>query len=60
MSLRARLAVLYTTIVGGILLLFGVAVYTAVSFSLTTQVDALLLRTVDNIWPEVFVDATGE
>ncbi len=60
MSLRARLAVLYTTIVGGILLLFGVAVYTTVSYSLTTQVDALLLRTVDNIWPEVFVDPTGE
>lgn len=60
MSLRTRLAVLYTTIVGGILLLFGVAVYVAVSFSLTTQVDALLLRTVDAIWPDVFVNASGE
>jgi signal transduction histidine kinase len=60
MSLRARLAVLYTTIVGGILLLFGVAVYAAVSFSLTTQVDALLLRTVDGIWPDVYVNASGE
>ncbi len=60
MSLRARLAVLYTTIVGGILLLFGVAVYVAVSFSLTTQVNALLLRTVNGIWPEVFVNPSGE
>jgi hypothetical protein len=45
MSLRARLAVLYTTIVGGILLLLGVAVYAAVSVTLTSQVDELLRRT---------------
>jgi heavy metal sensor kinase len=42
MSLRARLALLYTSIVGGILLLFGMAVYISVSVTLTKQVDARL------------------
>ncbi len=59
MSLRARLALLYTSIVGGILLLFGVAVYTAVSFSLTRQIDNLLRRTVERSWPNLSVDASG-
>ena len=59
MSLRARLALLYTSIVGGILLLFGVAVYLAVSFSLTRQIDNLLRRTVERSWPNLSVDATG-
>ncbi len=39
MSLRARLALLYTSIVGGILFLFGMAVYVSVSMTLTRQVD---------------------
>lgn len=59
MSLRSRLAVLYTFIVGGILLIFGVAVYASVSFTLLTQVDTLLQRTVDGIWPSIFVDGVG-
>ncbi len=59
MSLRTRLAILYTSIVGGILLLFGVAVYASVSFSLISQVDRLLVRTINSIWPNVFVDASG-
>jgi len=59
-SLRTRLAVLYTTIVGGILLLFGVAVYGSVSISLTNQVDDILRRTVEDIWPNIFVDPHGE
>lgn len=59
MSLRARLAVLYTSIVGGILLLFGVAVYGAVSFSLTEQIDNILVRAVDQIWPDIYVDSSG-
>ncbi len=60
MSLRARLALLYTSIVGGILLIFGVAVYMAVSFSLTRQIDRILRRTVEDVWPKVYVDATGD
>lgn len=59
MALRARLAVLYTSIVGGILLLFGVAVYAVVSVSLISQVDSIVLRTVRSILPNIFVDATG-
>jgi signal transduction histidine kinase len=42
MSLRARLALLYTSIVGGILFLFGMAVYVSVSVTLTDQVDDTL------------------
>ena len=60
MSLRACLALLYTSIVGGILLIFGVAVYMAVSFSLTRQIDRILRRTVDDVWPKVYLDATGD
>ena len=59
MSLRARLAVFYTFIVGGILFLFGTAVYGAVSFSLTSQVDSILQNTVDQVWPHIFVDNQG-
>ncbi len=60
MSLRARLAVLYTSIVGGILLVFGVAVYAAVSFILISQVDNLLIRTVEEIWQNIHVDSAGD
>src|SRR5574341_515719 len=59
MSLRARLAVLYTLIVGGILFIFATAVYAAVSFSLTSQVDSILRGTVDQIWPNIYVDNKG-
>ena len=44
MSLRARLAVLYTAVVGGILLLFGMTVYIIVSVALTSQGDITLNR----------------
>ena len=60
MSLRARLAVLYTVIVGGILLLYGVAVYVAVSYSLTQQADTILILAVNQIWPNIYVDSSGE
>ena len=42
MSLRARLALLYTTIVGGILFAFGTVVYISVTTTLTAQVDRTL------------------
>ena len=42
MSLRVRLALLYTAIMGGTLLLFGAAVYISVSISLTNQLDRML------------------
>lgn len=59
MSLRARLAVLYTSIVGGILLLFGTAVYGAVSFSLTSQVDSILRDTVQQVLPTIYMGVDG-
>ncbi|HLA96965.1 MAG TPA: HAMP domain-containing sensor histidine kinase [Anaerolineales bacterium] len=59
MPLRVRLTFLYTSIVGGILLLFGVAVYASVSLSLISQVDSLLKRTADDIWPNIAVDVSG-
>jgi two-component system OmpR family sensor kinase len=61
MSLRARLAVLYTSIVGGILLLFGLAVYGTVSFSLTAQLDNALragaAAAAQQILPNIFYQA---
>ena len=42
MSLRVRLALLYTILMGGILLIFGTAVYIAVSLTLTNQLDKIL------------------
>lgn len=60
MSLRARLAVLYTSFVGGILLIFGVAVYWSVSVSLISEVDNILKRTAVDIVPNIFVDTSGD
>jgi signal transduction histidine kinase len=49
MSLRARLTLLYTSLLGGILLLFGVAVYLIISFLLIAQVDLALQQAFDEI-----------
>ncbi len=55
MSLRARLTLLYTSLVGGILLLFGVAVYTAVSITITSQIDDTLVHTAVRVWSNTHV-----
>jgi signal transduction histidine kinase len=60
MALRGRLTLLYTSLLGGILLLFGVAVYGAVSFTITTQVEDTLRQTVDSIIANSRVDPVGE
>src|SRR5512134_14456 len=60
MSLRTRLALLYTSIVGGILLLFGVAVYAAVSYSLVSQMRTTLNDSASAIIPGLHVDANGK
>ena len=49
MSLRARLTLLYTSLLGGILLLFGVAVYLIISFLLIAQVDLALQQAFEEI-----------
>jgi two-component system, OmpR family, sensor kinase len=60
MSLRARLTLLYITLVGGILLLFGVVVYGFVSVTLLNQVDETLERTALEIIEYAQVDEMGE
>jgi signal transduction histidine kinase len=49
MSLRNRLTLLYTTLVGGILLLFGIIVYQLVSVTLIDQIDNTLAQTANEL-----------
>ena len=49
MSLRARLTLLYTSLVGGILLLFILIVYQFVSVILIDQIDKTLVQTVNEL-----------
>lgn len=60
MTLRARLALLYTAIVVGILLLFGVAVYLSVSISLTNEIEQSLRNSASRVLPLVYVSDQGE
>jgi signal transduction histidine kinase len=60
MALRGRLTLLYTSLLGGILLLFGLAVYGAVSFTITAQVEETLRQTVHNILASSRASAVGE
>jgi two-component system OmpR family sensor kinase len=60
MTLRARLALLYTAIVVGILLLFGVAVYLSVSISLTNEIEQSLRNSATRVLPLVYVSDQGE
>jgi two-component system, OmpR family, sensor kinase len=60
MSLRGRLTLLYTSLVGGILLLFGIAIYFTVSTTLTNQIDDLLRRTAEEIYTNARVDSIGQ
>jgi heavy metal sensor kinase len=59
MSLRARLTLLYTTLLGGILLLFGVTVYFLVGFLLTNQVDDNLIQTFEDIRTNTRLESVG-
>jgi len=58
--LRARLTLLYSTLLGGVLLLFGMAVYTLVNVTLIRQVDALLNNAAEEILEVAHVDSVGE
>lgn len=49
MSLRARLTFLYASLVGGVLLLFGIAVYQLVSVILVDQIDNTLAQTAGQL-----------
>ncbi len=60
MSLRGRLTLLYTTLVGGILLLLGVGVYSLVSYALINQVDRILAETAGEIVKFAKINPEGE
>jgi len=59
MSLRARLAILSISIVGGVLLIFGVAVYLSISITLTNQVDHTLEEAAAQIIRNSMADRVG-
>jgi two-component system OmpR family sensor kinase len=59
MSLRSRLTLLYTTIVGGILLLFGLAVYYSVSLTVTHQLDDTLRIRAETVYLNTSIDDIG-
>jgi two-component system OmpR family sensor kinase len=60
MSLRVRLTLLYSTLLGGVLLLFGVLVYVLVSVLLLNQVDRTLNQTARDIMSNSRVGSVGE
>ncbi len=59
MSLRSRLTLLYTSIVGGILLLFGIAVYNSVSLTVIHQLDDTLRIRAETVYMNTHIDASG-
>ncbi len=59
MSLRLRLTLLYSTLIGGILLLFGSAVYILISITLLNEVDNTLATTVQDIIKVTQVNPSG-
>ena len=59
MSLRLRLTLLYSTMMGGILLIFGLAVYLLVTYFLLNQVDATLARVAAEVVEMSRVDEMG-
>ena len=59
MSLRARLTLLFTSLLGGILLLFGVAVYLIISYLLIAQIDFGLKQAFEDIAADMSVESVG-
>ncbi|MBM3182130.1 MAG: sensor histidine kinase [Chloroflexi bacterium] len=60
MSLRLRLTLLYSTFMGGILLIFGAAVYVLVNVILLNQVDTMLESVARDITQVTKVNSVGE
>jgi len=60
MSLRLRLTLLYSTFMGGILLIFGAAVYILVNVILLNQVDTMLASVARDITQVTKVNSVGE
>ena len=60
MSLRLRLTLLYSTIVGCILLIFGAMVYILINIFLLNQVDNMLSRVYQDVVMVTHIDPMGE
>jgi two-component system OmpR family sensor kinase len=60
MSLRSRLTLLYTFIVGGILLFFGIAVYYSVTSTVTHQLDETLRMRAETVYKNIHIDSNGQ
>lgn len=60
MSLRARLTLLYSTLLGGILLLFGVLVYVVISVVLFEQIDSSLRVAVLRVTNTLGLETSAE
>lgn len=59
MSLRLRLTLLYTNLLGGVVLVLGFVVYLMVSVTLINEIDVSLADTVNSLIPTLRVDAVG-
>src|SRR5689334_18476942 len=60
MSLRLRLTLLYSTFMGSILLIFGLAVFILVNVILLNQVDSMLAGVVHDLTQVTKVNSVGE
>jgi two-component system, OmpR family, sensor kinase len=60
MSLRLRLTMLYASLLGGIILIIGIVVYSVVSVVLVNQTDDLITRTVYDITSVLRVSSSGD
>jgi len=60
MSLRARLTLLYTILVGGTLTIFGLAIYQLVSLTITDQIDHILEQTAKRVVGAIEFNAVGD
>lgn len=60
MSLHARLTLLFTTLLGGILLLFGVTIYLFVNYLLINQIDEKLVQTFEEIRTNMQVESARD
>ena len=60
MSLRLRLTLLYTTLLGGVLLIFGALVYGLVSVILQDQMDTSLSQSAERLVAQLRVNASGQ
>ena len=60
MSLRIRFTLLYSLLAGGILLIFGSAVYVLVGVLLVNQIDDTLTQTTHDIVSNTQINSVGE